>query len=680
MDKLPKIPKLNKDHFISSFVASQKANAKVYAEEGKAVTLAWRCDQPNESSTSATRPDSSTHEQLQLGFGTPVLKPRKRNIVQPSVKTTKYAPSAAPPQPPDSQKPKKNTRSSGALRKRQETSDEDDEKLARLAERRTRKRAKREIVRPKSPVDKQSEPHRNEKPRKLKGDGNSKRASSGPAGLALLHGFSAPNVCKNRLTLNPNKFGVFNQGRASSKVQVQRGKKKTTSHNVNLAFSELYFLNRTRKLAANADNAPSVHDPSNSDCSGDEKADPSIENTGTETRSEKSADEHSIVSDNTKKSMTEPAESEVWDIEREGFELQSAISEPARDRNVDTRMMAWTEKLRQDDVSPPDGASMTVLSAGDRRRPSSSIAPSQSASQVLLLRKTRSLTTSRFFSSRPAKADEHLQPPAPEAERHPIPPSPNERHTQRSHTDLTGSPIKSVPFLDTYSRSPNVDIEASPQIECLPPGDKEKQPYELYEPQRAMTPYFSDVDLSYLGCIDQGEYYSLDVDVAIASDLHHIDCIDATPLLKSQEIEQPGEDLRSYLSDGCFELDGYVMEDETPYGAWSEEGEPHGWTVYSEDLGYENPQEPDRCEVEDEEDDEWMEEVDEMEDNGLSGPLKNCSSYRSGLYQGRELLLGLFEGRDLTETGTSAVGVGLSAAEADVVVNMRGQYWWPQKL
>ncbi|KAJ8086530.1 hypothetical protein PM082_005353 [Marasmius tenuissimus] len=679
MDKLPKIPKLNKDHFISSFIASQKANAKVYAEEGKAVTLAWRGDQPNESSASATHPESNAHEQLRFGFGTPVLKPRKPSTVQPSVKkTTKHAPSAAPPQPPDSQKSKKNTRSSGALRKRQETSDEDDEKLARLAERRTRKRAKREIVRPKSPVDEQSEPRHGEKPRKPKGDGKSKRASSGPTGLALLHGFSAPNVCKNRLTLNPNKFGVFNQGRASSKVHVQRGKKKTTGQNVDLVFSELNFLNRTRKLATNADNTPSVHVLSNSECSGDEETDPAIENTGTETRSEKSADEDSIASNHTKKSTAKPAESEVWDIEREGFELKSAVSEPTRDRNIDTRMSVWTKQLRQDDMSPPDGASATVLSAGDRRRPSSSIAPSQSASQVLLLRKTRSLTTSRFFSSRPVKADEHLEPPVPEAERHPIPPSPNERHTQRSHTDLTGSPIKSIPFSGAHPRSPGVDVEASPQVECLPPVDKEEQPYELYEPQRAMTPYFSDVDLSYLGCMDQGGYY-FDVDVAIAGDMHYIDSIDTFPLFKSQGIEQPGDDLYSYLSDGCFGVDSHIMEDETPYGAWSEEeGEPHGWTVYSEDLGYENLQEPDRYEVE--EGDEWMEEVEEVENNDLSGPLENCSGYQSGLYQGRELLLGLFEGRDLTETDTLAVGVGLSAAEADVVVNMRGQYWWPQKL
>ncbi|KAG7097044.1 hypothetical protein E1B28_004435 [Marasmius oreades] len=42
MDTLPKLPKLNKAQFISSFVTTQQSNAKSYVEEGRVAALNWQ--------------------------------------------------------------------------------------------------------------------------------------------------------------------------------------------------------------------------------------------------------------------------------------------------------------------------------------------------------------------------------------------------------------------------------------------------------------------------------------------------------------------------------------------------------------------------------------------------------------------------------------------------------------
>ncbi|CDO74068.1 hypothetical protein BN946_scf185043.g118 [Trametes cinnabarina] len=66
-----------------------------------------------------------------------------------------------------------------------------------------------------------------------------------PAGLALMHGFSATNVGKNRLTIrNVPHTGVFSKGKASVKTAVKKGKhaRSTPASNV---FSEERFLSKS---------------------------------------------------------------------------------------------------------------------------------------------------------------------------------------------------------------------------------------------------------------------------------------------------------------------------------------------------------------------------------------------------------------------------------------------------
>lgn len=100
-----------------------------------------------------------------------------------------------------------------------------------LAERRDKKRIKREIVRPTDQTD--NDPEQIETLAKKKAKATARKNS----GLALMHGFTATNVGKNRLTVSiglfnirqvswdlkvPPVLGVFNKGKASMKTQVRK--------------------------------------------------------------------------------------------------------------------------------------------------------------------------------------------------------------------------------------------------------------------------------------------------------------------------------------------------------------------------------------------------------------------------------------------------------------------------
>jgi hypothetical protein len=78
-----------------------------------------------------------------------------------------------------------------------------------LTERRERKRAKRAIVHPKELEDDENENCSSVPEKKTK----KAKQSKIPAGLALMHGFTATNVGKNRLTVSgyscPPNFADF---------------------------------------------------------------------------------------------------------------------------------------------------------------------------------------------------------------------------------------------------------------------------------------------------------------------------------------------------------------------------------------------------------------------------------------------------------------------------------------
>ncbi|KAL0573915.1 hypothetical protein V5O48_008035 [Marasmius crinis-equi] len=694
MDSLPNLPRMNKSHFISSFIASQKANAKVYAEEGKAVALTWQ-PSPN---TSSPRVESNRKldAKVQLVFGTPVLKPRKQPTAGASLDTTTQKLEARPPDP----SPKKLLRSASSKKRRQGIYD-DGEKLARLEERRTRKRAKRDITRPQSPVEvEQLEPDTSKKMRKGKQDERAKRAPAGAPALALLHGFSAPNVCKNRLTLDPAKFGVFNKGKASTKVQIQRKKKKSTGKalDASLAFSETNFLSKASKSNAkmNMKSTRSVHEP---DLESTESGQTDISKDQPD-RSNRSSDHADADAGHGARSESKPIESEVWDIEMDGVELPSAVSNCNSDKKMDTRRSTWIKQLENGETETPRGgthaSSAHIPSAPGSddisRRPSSSIAPSQSASQCRPLRRARSLITSRYFQSNPAHPapnDASLQQPTPvlkvDLARSPskndsVPVTLCDRQTSASPS------IQSIPFAHPPQPPPCPETLLEPKIAPSPHQHEQEQYqeekyYQGDRPQRAATPYYSDVDLSYLGCPVQEEPHRLETHIdydgiSVDGGLYlavnygnHIEFLESEP-----DYDLPA---LTYAPDGSQETDDYFEPRNEAPGTWLDEDfEPE---EYSWDQCLEHQTSLDCGDLEEE---AWydVDESDGIGDNyeGRSDVFDASSGYQPELYRGRELLLGLSSSFNSRELDVPA-GVGLAAAEADVVVNMRG-HWWPQKL
>ncbi|KIM90715.1 hypothetical protein PILCRDRAFT_811175 [Piloderma croceum F 1598] len=255
--------RLDKDRFVKAYIQSQKQHTTTYAAGGKALVSSW----DYRTLGTPTKQKQPTHLSKQYGFDTPVLrarvanppdasvtvedrtfdvdnresepakvKPRKPSI--PSINPKEFSSKSKKENvPPESKNPK--TRPASKKRPIPTDSD-DDEHTARLTERRERKRAKRAIVHPKELEDDENEncsPLPEKKTKKAK-------KSKIPAGLALMHGFIATNVGKNRLTLKPGLgAGVFGKGKASVKTQVVKTKSKT-EHN---AFSEFAFLNKPAK-------------------------------------------------------------------------------------------------------------------------------------------------------------------------------------------------------------------------------------------------------------------------------------------------------------------------------------------------------------------------------------------------------------------------------------------------
>ncbi|KAH9045708.1 hypothetical protein EDB85DRAFT_1908035 [Lactarius pseudohatsudake] len=230
----PSEPVLLSASNLEEFVASQARYAKARVNEGWAVRASWGISTPEKEKMRLHR------DQPSAGFETPVLQPRAtKTQVEPRPRPT------SPPRPKASRSPKRDKRVkavsifvepvSPKRHKRQNEqlrapkssrkrghprSDTDEEHVARLADRRERKREKREIMNPR------------EKPRTTTRKEREDNATSGPtnkkkqkisAGFALMHGFSSANVGKSRLTVEPSlNFGVFNKGRASEKVKAKQ--------------------------------------------------------------------------------------------------------------------------------------------------------------------------------------------------------------------------------------------------------------------------------------------------------------------------------------------------------------------------------------------------------------------------------------------------------------------------
>ncbi|KAH9077474.1 hypothetical protein EDB83DRAFT_2350247 [Lactarius deliciosus] len=244
---------------VGEFVVSQARYAKARVNEGWAVRASWGISTPEKEKMRLHR------DQPSAGFETPVLQPRAtKTQVEPRPKPTSPPRPKAPRSPkrdkrvkavsvfvepvsPKRQKRPKSAerqlRAPKSSRKRgHPRSDTDEEHVARLADRRERRREKQEIMNPR------------EKPRTTTRKERKDNATSGPtnkkkqkisAGFALMHGFSSANVGKSRLTVEPRlNFGVFNKGRASEKVKVdERKRSKDKGGFPSRIFSEDRFLN-----------------------------------------------------------------------------------------------------------------------------------------------------------------------------------------------------------------------------------------------------------------------------------------------------------------------------------------------------------------------------------------------------------------------------------------------------
>lgn len=236
--------RIDKSQFIRSYLQSQKSFRAAYIEEGPEFQAGW----------SGTHIECNVKETTHLpeSLSSPVLKPRvpsppsahvsdefvpsessnddeKENMPKNAGNdkaahrnANKFTAKARPKSPPRKQatldqyatKPKKHAEPS---KKRQRSHDseadastplvsdvkcDNTEHDAGLAERRERRRAKRAIVQPKPTSEDEEESDQSSKKRTKK-DKMSKKMKKGDiaAGLALMYGFTAPNVGSNRLTV-----------------------------------------------------------------------------------------------------------------------------------------------------------------------------------------------------------------------------------------------------------------------------------------------------------------------------------------------------------------------------------------------------------------------------------------------------------------------------------------------
>ncbi|KAL6299109.1 hypothetical protein BKA93DRAFT_618450 [Sparassis latifolia] len=246
--------KVDKDRLLADYVRSQKTFVAVHAAQGRAVTAEWE-HRLEEEASPAISALSEAPAEPDARSQTPVLKPRvperkqKDEINKPAVSCTSRArknakrlehrdaasdkdsdkenramkirqpialTSLSPPyhKIPSLKKRKESklhevsksqTKKSTKKRPRSPES-EDDEHAARLAERRERRRVKKAIVDPditmictSSGEERKQSALRGKKRSKAK---NPKGVTMS-AGLALMHGFSATNIGKNRLTVCP---------------------------------------------------------------------------------------------------------------------------------------------------------------------------------------------------------------------------------------------------------------------------------------------------------------------------------------------------------------------------------------------------------------------------------------------------------------------------------------------
>ncbi|KAJ6515968.1 hypothetical protein C8R45DRAFT_958227 [Mycena sanguinolenta] len=432
-ESLPALLKLDKNQFIQSYIQGQRAHAKTHAEEGRSLEASWE--------TLSTPKKPSASGSYNVGFATPILTARvprvvidregskKENIPSKSADNNQMPPTfpadeKTQPKKPGN-KPDKTLRPQKSAKKRAADSHSDEDQVARLAERREKKRVKRAIVQAKEPSEPDTVSSNDNNKKGAKGKAKAKKPKI-PAGLALMHGFIATNVGKNRLTLKPpSNVGVFKKGKASFNTKI---KSRPKGHQAK-QFSESLFLNNGKRVTEQAPSAASSDSDSDSaTTSAQEVLKPKPKKVIAQTSRTmigQQASELSKVSASGKKPPR--AESEIWDIESRASEKRKLLAQKRRSTDADSaiqmqgtvvmdaRIPAWSNRIGEatGTAVKPTGHAEAELPDPINIPSSPSLRPSQSASQIgqLLVKRSHIAAASKYFA--PAKPPREPT-PAPE--------------------------------------------------------------------------------------------------------------------------------------------------------------------------------------------------------------------------------------------------------------------------
>ncbi|KAG1907279.1 uncharacterized protein F5891DRAFT_1000895 [Suillus fuscotomentosus] len=616
--------KSSKNDFIQAYLDRQKVYVHSYSS----------IDPPSKiTNGTPTRARDEETKKLKFGFDTPILVPRVAglNILSTDKRSVVGLPTKATQKTRKTQKalnvetsikenkdsvraPLITARRDSSKRKRKKAEvpfGSDEEREARLSERRERKRVKRDIVKPNTNIAVHVSPSASEKEYKKVARKKGKK-HSGTAGLALLHGFSATNVGKNRLTLKPlASLGVFNKGKSSAKTKIY--KTKEPAHKL---FSEIAFLNKTvttKQYESPVDESV-VSDSSSRPPSAVKKI--KITNHRKDRKSTQSTSNHSASPDLPRGST---AISEPWDIELQSKCPSSDGFCPQPGKSItgtlvlDPRMANWHDqelpsegqvihssliktpvKEMSHDCIPDEilsSVSASVIATIYDLDGGSSIHPSHSASQVGLKRLGRlnpsvELLTSKYFA---VHDTEHVSPTFDQP--HPITNScgvisgcnPRDAHLSVSHPHDTSTTRRAAPLNVMVDSSP-LRIHGIPEEHFLPLADDLMPTYRghsitqysrsnedvisaWYAPDACTTNFFGgdsghddddirDQDLVYLEpphLVDEPSFYSL-VQAYSSDGLHDISADEMVVL------DEPCQGLRK-LIEYTQEVDDYEDSD-----------------------------------------------------------------------------------------------------------------------
>ncbi|CAK5275568.1 unnamed protein product [Mycena citricolor] len=663
-DALLALPKIDKDQYLQTFVRVQRYHAKFYAREGGL------------ASDSPTRQDRSHDQAAHDHLTTPILvshKARRSNSKKSQQEIESKGDTGVPI---DKQREKHRERisqrkptESPKNRKRplDPDPDSDQDEAERLAARRERKRAKKAATQPKvnSPIRHNSKANK----------GKAKKPKV-PSGFALMHGFLATNVGKNRLTV---RHTSILKGKASAKATAVPGHKpkdRTRKH-----FSENNFLNKTK---------PAEETASESD--GDDGTQSSATSVSQTQLKTTAPNKHSktFQEDGSK---SEECVSTVWDIESHASDKRRMLT--AKDKKeelipvvdeasclpgsviINARLPSWNHKLntRNEFQTLNDNSAAKTFPA----LPSSpSLRPSESASQLgnatLKIPTAPNKTSSQYFP----EVAVAITPPLPHTAVSPESPSLFQHAALPALNDITsqGNSQSSLP------RESCKKARAATAVLPVRPNDfvkrftyhlSQSQNHKLFEDPSGESqqplPLSDDLyssEILYPAPQDHPAYNYEPEELYLQADAHPEYLHDA-----GAEIQFPGEICMQEDTEfdeiqvcGDYDTDQAYPDQAAPdQQAWIDfyqSGETQDW----DGLHPENV-------VADMQVDESG-EIDELEDSVI-----DCSPVFS---QGRALLLGFSE-QDVPVSTHQApsLSIHLSHAEVDVVKALRN-HWFPQKF